>query len=80
MMQSEETLRYSLNYTISYDVEVAKETLPRLWEESDGDEELFLEFMHDNILASLEELETAKQHGKPMPPYITHFSLKEEIG
>lgn len=79
-MQSEETLRYSLNYIISYDVEVAKETLPRLWEETDEDEELFLEFMHDNILASLEELEAAKQHGGTLPPYITHFSLKEEIG
>lgn len=77
-MQSDVTIRYQLDYKLTYDAELAKQYLPELWADADEDESLFAEYMEDDMIASLEWFESLKADGKPLPAYVTHFSLKEE--
>lgn len=76
-MGSDVTIRYTLDYRITYDVDIAKEYLRESWEEAD-DEEEFAEFVEDDIIASLEKYESMKARGEKLPPHITHFSLVED--
>lgn len=77
-MSSELTIKYTLDYKVSIDVDIAKESLPNLWEEAD-DEEQFLEFLTDSIISFLEVYEGMKRQGKKLPRWLTHFSLEERL-
>lgn len=76
-MSSDVSIRYRLDYQITYDMDKAKDFLRREWNEAD-DEEEFAEFVEDDIIASLEQYESLKAQGRSLPPHITHFSLVEE--
>lgn len=76
-MSSDVSIRYRLDYQITYDMDVAKDFLRTAWNEAD-DEDEFAEFVEDDIIASLEEYEELKAAGRTLPPHITHFSLVEE--
>jgi len=77
MMASDVSMRYRLDYRVTYDIDVAKDFLRREWNEAD-DEDEFMEFIEDDIIASLEEYESLKAQGLKLPPHVTHFSLVEE--
>lgn len=78
-MSSELTIDYTLSYKISVDIDKAREELDYLWGECDGDEEQFLEFVEDVVMASLEHFEELKLRGEGLPYWVTHFSLEEHL-
>lgn len=77
-MASELTINYTLSYKVSIDVDIAREDMPELWLEAD-DEEQFLEFLTDGIMAALEDFEQRKLRGEKLPEWLTHFSLSEHL-
>lgn len=78
-MSSELTIDYTLSYKISLDIEKARGELNHLWVEAEDDEDQFLEFLEDVVMASLEDWEDCRLRGIPLPNYVTHFSLNERF-
>lgn len=77
-MASEITIKYTLSYKVSVDLDGAQKEMPHLWEEADDDEEA-TGFLVDGLVAALEDFEERKSRGEALPTWVTHFSLEEHL-
>lgn len=73
----EQEFTFKVEYNIGVDIHVAKEEFPDVWEDCDGEDD-FIEFLRDNVLFLLEDLEELKYKQK-LPPYITYVNIEEDV-
>jgi hypothetical protein len=75
-MASELHLTYGVTYDVDIDVEVAKGHLNQLWQEAEGELDLFEEFVLDYVREHIQVFESYDELGL-LPAYITSFSVTE---
>lgn len=78
-MISDITINYTLNYKVSIDAIKMEQHYQNLVDEHGDDEVSFEQWAQDVVLVSLKDWEDDKLHDRPLPPYITHFSVNERF-